>query len=349
MNRNDDNVSVNPSKPIDRRDLLRRGVTMGAAGAALALGATPKVGAQSVDTPTPGDIAILRFLAAAELVEDDLWAQYCELAVNNPGYNRALTNIDPSLVRYICDDRRDELSHARLINAYLVSIGQQPVNLDPFRTLPGSRVVGSSRVGRLTNLSRLRVDTSWFNRYREEGNPDFGDSFPQLVNIVNRPTIPTVPNTNAAGMQVLAHTAAFHFCAIEQGGSSLYAHLVTRVVSRTAARILASIGPTEFYHFAVFQTSLEGLFGLNAGGGLLFPNLRGMPAIARSVMPAPCTFLDRRFPDCSIVRPTNANNAGAVAAATGLVNSGLFTGQSQAFFNAVSALATAADQANPGF
>ena len=34
---------------------------------------------------TKGDIAILRFLAAAELVESDLWTQYRDLGGLNPG------------------------------------------------------------------------------------------------------------------------------------------------------------------------------------------------------------------------------------------------------------------------
>jgi hypothetical protein len=43
------------------------------------------------------DVAVLQFLAAAELVESDLWGQYCELATNNPRYRNALQKIDESL------------------------------------------------------------------------------------------------------------------------------------------------------------------------------------------------------------------------------------------------------------
>src|SRR6185437_7034922 len=35
-----------------------------------------------------GDIAVLQFLAAAELVESDLWGQYSELASNNSSFRR---------------------------------------------------------------------------------------------------------------------------------------------------------------------------------------------------------------------------------------------------------------------
>ncbi len=107
--------------------------------------------------------------------------------------------------------------------------------------------------------------------------------------------------------------------------------------------ILASIGPTEVYHFAVFQTALEGIRILQDDDGPSFPDIRGNPN--RDIMPEPCTFLDKGLPVCSVIRPRNTNIAGAVAAATALVNSGLFLGQSQAFFDAVVALAKAADAA----
>jgi hypothetical protein len=48
------------------------------------------------------DVAVLQFLAVAELVESDLWGQYCELATNNPRYRNALQKVDESLPDYIC-------------------------------------------------------------------------------------------------------------------------------------------------------------------------------------------------------------------------------------------------------
>lgn len=327
--------------------LAQSGALAAGVAAAAALGIPGAAEAQQAGRgrPRAADIAVLKFLAAAELIEDDLWQQYCELAVNNRGFHDALSAIDPALPRYICDDRDDERSHALLINAYLESIGEQPVNLDAFRTLPGSRAAGAERRGRITNLSNLNVDTSWYNRYRGTGNPDFGDAFPQLVNISNRPTIPTNRRINQRQFQTIAHCAAFHFCAIEQGGSSLYNRMVQRVQHPDVKAIVAAIGPTEVYHFATFHKSLEDLFGFNSQDGLVFPDLRSNPEVAHAVMPEPCRFLREGFPLCSVIRPTSKDNAGAVAAATGLVNSGLFRGQPQAFFDAVVALATAADAA----
>ncbi len=294
---------------------------------------------------TAGDIAILKFLAAAELVEDDLWQQYCELASNNVKFSKSLSRIDPSLVRYICDDRDDERSHALLINAYLQAIGETPVNLDAFRTLPSSTAQGAENVGRLTNLMNLTVDTSWYNRYRSSGNPDFGDTFPQLVEISNRPTIPVDDRVSAGAMQGIAHSAAFHFGAIEQGGGSLYLSLMPKVTSLVVLDILAAIGPVEIYHFSVFHKTLERLFPVNAGRGLKFPNLRKNPSVSQAIFPEPCKFLSTDLPTCSVIRPRSTEKAGAVAAATGLVQSGLFNGQPQAFFDAVVSLAQGADAA----
>ena len=340
---------------LSRRAFLNTAAIAGAGAiAALTPLAASARGAQGEDDddmdpgkPIPrGDIAVLKFLAAAELVEDDLWQQYCELAVNNPGFNEALYRIDPSLVRYICDDRDDERSHAAFINGFLAAIGEEPINLDPFRTLPSVSAPGAEERGRLTNLTNLTVDTSWYNRYRSAENPDFGAQPDQVVTIANRPTIPTSGALGSGALQTIAHSAAFHFAAIEQGGGSLYTNLLNRVRSPQAIRILASIGPTEIYHFASFHKSLEGLFGWDSGDGLRFPNLKAEPNRAQAIFPEPTQFFGPNLPLVSVIRPSNTANAGAVAAATGLAQSGLFLGQSQAFFDAVVALATAADQAN---
>jgi hypothetical protein len=335
----------------DRRTFLKGGAALGATLAAAAAG-TPTAMAKVMrtfgpidrDAVTPGDIAILKFLGAAELVEDDLWQQYCELAVGNPAYNKALQKIDRSLIRYICDDRDDERSHAALINSFLAAIGEEPINLDPFRTLPSVEAKGAEDRGRLTNLTNLTVDTSWYARYRSAENPDFGATFPQLVEIRDRPTIPT-RSLPQAELQGIAHSAAFHFAAIEQGGSSLYCSLIPKATSLDVLRILAAIGPTEVYHFSAFHKSLEGVFALKTKDGLTFPDLRSDRDLSEAIFPEPTRFLRQGLALCSVIRPCNTENAGAVAAATGLVQSGLFAGQSQQFFDAVTALATAADAA----
>jgi hypothetical protein len=116
-----------------------------------------------------GDAAILRFLAAAELIEADLWTQYAELGgigSNQPIeidptqelnlYQIALSNLDPDGPQYIASNTLDEVSHKNFLNAYLESKGAEPVDLDEFRHLPGSSAKGSTGIGRLTNLMELR-------------------------------------------------------------------------------------------------------------------------------------------------------------------------------------------------
>jgi hypothetical protein len=312
-------------------------------GVSMMAGARSAIAAVTSDL-NDGDVAVLQFLAAAELVESDLWGQYSELASNNPGFRGALSLIKDTLPDYVNGDFADETSHASFINAFLVAAGKEPVNLDSFRTLPSVPVQGARQIGRLTNLTNLTVDTSYYERYRGQGNPDFGDTFPQIVNITNQTAVPTSNGIHGLDLLSIAQTAAFHFAAIEQGGSSLYNSLLTKVSDLNVVAILASIGPTEVYHFAIFQEALEGIVGLKVAGGPAFPDLRTCPDRGE-ITPHPCTFLDPSYPLCSVIRPRNTNTAGAVAAATGLVKSGLFAGQSTAFFNAVTALATAADAA----
>src|SRR6202007_1495187 len=127
-------------------------------------------------------VATLRFLAAAELIESDLWQQYNELGgVNggNPAYIAALSNLDSDMPQYIADNTDDEQSHSAFLNAYLRSKGAQPVNLDEFRTLPSSQATGAKRKGRLTNLQTLDVDTSWDTGFRAPLNPHLGATLPR--------------------------------------------------------------------------------------------------------------------------------------------------------------------------
>src|SRR6266853_2862360 len=165
---------------------------------------------------TRGDIAILRLLAAAEIIEWDLWLQYQELALGNAAYQLALESLDGDMPTYVRQNNRDEFTHQNFLNAYLVSKGHIPVSLEPFRGLPSSQATGAHKTGkRLTNLMNLTVDTSWYTRYRSTGNPDFGDTFPQIVDLVNLPSIPNSDLTiGGDDIQLIANTAGFHFATI---------------------------------------------------------------------------------------------------------------------------------------
>jgi hypothetical protein len=324
---------------------------------------------------TRGDVAILRFLAAAEIIETDLWRQYNELGGVNGGnaaYKLALENLDGDMPQYISDNTDDEESHAAFLNAYLVSKGEQPVNLDAFRTLPSSRATGARQVGRLTNLLNLNVDTSWYTRYRSEENPDFGATFPQAVHIVNEPAIPLndadtppglqQPNppvtAQARRMQAIANTAGFHFAFIEQGGSSLYTTMALKATSLEVLRIIVSIGGTEVNHFAVWHDKAGNAVAQPLAGvvdpetGVKFPDLNAPPFGGEQfqtnlIFPEPTDFLrGERLPPCSVIRPTVLENAGAVATIKAFTQDLLFEGQSEDFFEAAMALARAADAAH---
>ncbi len=294
---------------------------------------------------TDGDVAILHFLAAAELIETDLWIQYAELAVGNKPYADALNLIEGELTIYTTDVAGDEQSHADFINGFLVANGFPPTNLDAFRTLPSSTAKGARQIGRLTNLLKTTVDTSFYLRYRRRGNPDFGDVFPQFVEIIDKPLIPMDdrPLTKKE-VQLIANSAAFHFCATEQGGASIYPSLIPKVTNLDVLRILTSIGPTEAYFFASFHQSLEGLPAIS-GHGLVFPDVT-INDIGAHHIPHPCKFLQPGLPLACVVRPIRTQFGGALHLFEAGVSTGLFEGQSQEFFTTLTALATAADAAS---
>jgi len=350
-----------------RRSFLRAGLALGAGAAGTALIPFPAM-ADAGSAITAGDAAILRFLAAAEILETDLWQQYNELGgiqdsevpggSGNAAYTEALKTLDGDMDQYIHDNTEDELTHFTFINAYLVSKGARPVNLDRFRTLPSSKATGAQQIGRLTNLMQLTVDTSYWTRYRSRSkNPDFGDTFPPAVPGLMHGKFPAIPRsdrdlTPKKHLQAIANTAGFHFPFIEQGGTSLYPSLAQRVTSPEVLRILLSIGPTETMHFQTWFDKAGNAPPLtDPTNGLRFPDLNAPPFGGQDfqtnlIMPEPTIFLKRSFPVVSIIRPTDTVGA-AMGAARALTADGLFIGQSTEFFNVLHGLAVAADAARP--
>src|SRR5713101_6355993 len=368
---------VKPLKSfLSRRSFLGKSLAVGAGtmGAGLlAKTLTAQVSdANSGGGLTRGDVDILRFLAAAELIEADLWLQYNELGgiqdpevpggTGSPAYTVALQVLDGDRNQYIHDNTDDENTHAAFLNAYLESKGAEPVNLDQFRTLMGSTATGVNPdlIGRrLTNLTQLTVDTSWWTRYRSDNkNPDFGDTFPQAIAGLAAGQFPAIPRTDADltppdHLQAIANTAGFHFGFIEQGGTSLYPSLAQRVTHDEVLRIVLSIGPTETAHFQTWQDKAGNAPPLtDSTNGLVFPDLNFPPFGGEDfktnlIMPEPTIFLSRKFPVCSIIRPTQTEGA-AMGAARALTANGLFIGQSPAFFAALRELAEEADEAKSG-
>src|SRR5579863_6214814 len=302
-------------QPVDRRSFIKKGAfAAGAAtvGAGLLSHGLAAFGQETSEGKLKkGDIAILRYLAAIELIESDLWLQYQELGGvqdnevstlasqlipgypaqptgGSQAYMQALLPLDGDMSQYIHDNTEDELTHEDFINNYLVSKGADPVSLDRFRTLSSSKATGANQVGRITNLMQLSVDTSWWTRYRSRhGNPDLGDKFRQAVPTLAVGQHPAIPRTdddvnNANFLLAIAYTAGFHFAFIEQGGSSLYPSLAQRVRNVEVLRILLSIGPVETSHFQTWHDKVGDLLPLDVadpvtGTKVSFPNLNTSP------------------------------------------------------------------------
>lgn len=321
---------------------------------------------------TRGDAAMLRFAAAAEIIESDFWEQYNELCgipdsevpggTGNPLFTAALAMLDSDMAQYVHDNTDDEFTHWHFLNAYLASKGADTVSLEQFRTLPGSTATGSSGKQRITNLMRLTIDTSWWTRYRSSANnPDLDPKFvfPQAIPTLFEGEHTAIPRTDDDTkdpnfLQAIANTAGFHFPTIEQGGTSLYAAMAQRATSVEVLRILISIGPTETMHFQTWQDKAGNAPMLSAtdpvtGVSVTFPDLNSPPFGGETfqtnlIMPEPCPFLSRKLPPCSIIRPTETKGI-AMGVVTFLTNMGLFKGQSPNFFKLLRDLAEDADEA----
>ncbi|MGA8026050.1 MAG: hypothetical protein WB992_02825 [Bryobacteraceae bacterium] len=349
----------------DRRSFLRGSLATGAALAGVTVLGGRKLFAQANSSGTllKGDVAILKFLAAAELIETDLWQQYAELGgftneAQNP-YQLAFQNLDSDGSQYITSNTIDEQSHAEFLNAYLIWKGEEPVDLDRFRTLPSSQADGAQQIGRLTNLTQLKVDTSWYIRYRSTTNPDFGAKFRQALPQLADGRFTAIPRTNAdlspmKHIQAIANTAAFHFGSIEQGGSSLYSTLSQKVSSLEVLKIALSIGGDEVAHFLEWvdfagnavQPPIAPL--TDPTNGLTFPNFDAQPnplLQTNLIFPVPCEFISPDLPRCAVIRPTSPGQIDALGAADFLIGEGLFIGQPPEFNQLLISMAKEADAA----
>jgi hypothetical protein len=365
------------SKTSNRRSFLKNGtVAVGAAtvGAGLLGKATPAFAREDDDRApiTRGDIAILKFLQALEQVEEDLWRQYAELGGTqdneftgltggNAAYTQALQLLDGDMPQYIHDNTDDEISHARFLGNYLESKGAASADLSHFRVLPSSTADGAQQIGRLTNLTQLTIDTSFWSRYRSITNPDFDPNAPfaQAVPSLNTQQHTAIPRTNADTdgsvinlgdptqstftdhLKAIAFTAGFHFAFIEQGGTSLYPALAQHVTNLEVLRILLSIGPSETMHFQTWQdkagnatpltdvdpvnNSTVTFTTLSAAQGETDPeSLNGDTLQSNLIMPEPTHFLSKKFGPVAIIRPTSLALGGAVASVQSFVTDGLF-------------------------
>ena len=366
------------SRRHDRRNFLKTGIAAtGAVTVGTALLARATTASAQAGSLTAGDAAMLQFPAAGEALEADFYTQYNELGgiqdsevpggTGNREYTKRLNRIDPNFSQYIHDTADDEISHQNFLNAYLVANGAAAVDMDTFRTLPGSTASGSSGKLRLTNLMQLTVDTSWWTRYRSStNNPDLNPTtFEQAVPDLHNGQFTAIPRTDAdlrgrEHIQAIANTAAYHIPTVEQGGGSLRLAMAQRATSVEVLRLLVSMGPIELMHFQTWsETAGQAPPLTDPTNGLNFPDLNcgvdpntgATGAAVREmfqtnlIMPEPCPFIDASLPPCSVVRPTIATATGALKFLTAM---GLFIGQSPAFFTFMTNLATAADAAQRG-
>ena len=368
--------------PVNRRAFVKKSlVTAGAAVAGATILTTSKTSLAaspmfSSGSLTKGDAAMLRFAAAAEILETDFWVQYNELGgvqdkefpgaggSGSSAYTSALEQLDEDMPIYIHDNTDDEFTHQNFLNAYLVSKGASQVSLENFRTLHGSMATGSTKKKRLTNLMQLTVDTSWWTRYRNGNhNPDLEPNFhfAQAVPTLAVGQHTAIPRTDADladsnFLQAIANTAGFHFATIEQGGTSLYPAMAQRATSVEVLRILISIGPTETMHFQTWQDKAGNAIPLSAtdpvtGVKVTFNDLTN-PAVGQNlqsnlIMPEPCPFISASLPKCSVIRPTQTEGI-AMGVVNFLTAMGLFRGQSAEFFTFMKNLAQHADAAQRG-
>ena len=379
MNTKEEELLLPSKGSVDRRSFMKGSLLAGGAvvGAGLlAKGTLARAQSGGGGSLNAGDVAILQFLAAAELIEADLWTQYAELGgigknppievdPNQPlnNYQIALSNLDGDGPQYITSNTLDEVSHAAFLNAYLQSRGADPVDFTKFETLPGSTATGSSGKLRLTNLMQLNVDTSWYVRYRTTANPDKGASFPQALTLQNVYAIPRnnsdfngASNPNFPGndhVQAIANVAGFHFGYIEQGGSSLYAAMSQKVTDPEVLEITLGIGGDEVAHFLEWvDFAGNGVQApvapfTDAISGLSFPNFfkplkkKTQPSL---IFPVPFEFKGD-LPHVAMIRPLTDKFGGAVATIKSFTADGLFIGQSQEFLNLLNTMAVAADAA----
>ena len=387
------NAETNPqaSSGSNRRSFLKNTVVAGAAagiGATILTKGTPAFADDRHGSLSKGDAAILRFVAAAEIIESDIWLQYNELAGvqdgevsgiaaklipgypsqptgGNSDYTEAVSQLDEDMNQYISDNTEDELSHEVFLNAYLASKGASTVNLNAFRTLASSQATGSNKgFGRLTNLTQLTVHTDFWTRYRaRRGNPDLGDKFANAIPSLAVGQHTAIPRTDSdlsdsQFLQAIANTAGFHFPWIEQGGTSLYPSLAQRATDVEVLRILLSIGGTEISHFQTWHDKAGNAPMLPptkdpvTGVSVAFPDLNSPPFGGENYQ----TNLIMPEPTAFLSRQLppcsiirpTQTQGAAMGAVKALTADGLFIGQSYQFMQMLNDLAADADAAMRG-
>ena len=327
---------------VQRRSFLK---SIGLAGAALS--ASVVLGRDSLAQEShrrtgklpKGDAALLRFAAAVELIEADLWQQYNELGGvqgGNPAYIAALSNLDGDMPQYIADNTDDELSHAAFL--------KMPTDIqrrgtrrsgDAFRTLPSSQASGAKNIGRLTNLMRLNVDLSWYNVAPQREEPRLRSEVERPIHDPQRARNTTQRHRHTAGSSTTSpssHTPGgshagnckhgrVPFCFYRARWCEPLPHAGFQGDGSRGAAILVSIGGVEIDHFGLWHDKAGNAVAQPLAGvtdpqtGLTFPDLNALNSEldqTNLILAEPCTFISKNLPECSVIRPTTTEHGGAV-------------------------------------
>ena len=315
---------------------------------------------------TKGDIAILRFLAAMELIESDLWQQYEELggatSSSDNRYRLALEELDAQISQHITRNTQCEISHAAYLNAFLKSEGVEPVDLDRFRVLRGSTANSAHDVGRLTNLFHLDMDTKWYLRYRSLEDPDSGPFLSPTFRIANRQAIPRTEADceRPAQIQAIANTAAFHFGYIEHVCASLYSTLSQNLKRARVLKVALGIGGDEIAQFLTWAdfagVATQGspfCFGKSRpsstenGMSCWVFDIHHRRSFSRHEFNCPATgdFMSKVLRQWPVVLPRDDQFDGAAATINSFTQNGLFVAQSPDFLRKLAQMAQDADAA----
>ena len=246
-----EDVDSQPKPAVQRRSFLKG---MGVAGVALsagallpaALGAEEKSGSLS-----KGDAAILRFLAAAEIIESDLWLQYQELGGvqddevsklasqlipgypsqptgGNSLYMQDLVPLDGDMSQYIHDNTEDEMTHEVFINATWSRKARiRSVSINSVRcpaAKPRAPTNSAAHQPHATHRGHQLVHPlpQPHPKPGPRGHIPAGDSnsrgWAAPCDSQDRQRCQSLDF-----LQAIANTAGFHFATIEQGGTSFYA------------------------------------------------------------------------------------------------------------------------------
>lgn len=313
------------------------------------------------DPLTKGEISILKFLTSIELIESDLWQQYDELggmttrSQNN--YQLAFQFLHRHGSKSITANAINEIEHLTFLTMCLESEGVEPLDLDEFRILRGSRAPGSQNIDRLTNLRQLNIDTNWHLRRRTDDQP----GTPQDSYIARGPAIPYADSEldDTSHVQTLANTAALHFRYIEEAVSNLYTSLSQRVKRAKVLQITLGIGGQEIAHFLEWinfastalhkqRITLDEQDFSTTNSDVTFP--RSETTFRRSDQGG--VRFSRRSPSSrrdlslnSVIRPVNVPFDSAAAIIQSFTENGLFHGQSTKLLRTLMTLAEEADAA----